>query len=45
MMRLSGPAPTDLAKSARMAAKSGLQMALEMFQTVLPVAGSTKPVR
>jgi len=43
-MRLVAPAPTDLAKSARMASNSGLQMALAMFHTVRPVAGSTKPV-
>ena len=43
-MRLFSPAPTDFAKSASMSSNSALLMALEMFHTVAPVAGSTKPV-
>ena len=39
-----GPAPTDLAKSARTSANISLQTALAMFHTVRPLAGSTKPV-
>ena len=43
-MRFLRPAPADLAKSARMSSKYALQMLLETFHTVWPVAGSTKPV-
>ena len=36
-MRFLLPAPTDLAKSTRIASNISLQMQLEMFQTVRPV--------
>src|SRR5215475_5153562 len=39
-MRLVGPAPTDLAKSARMSSNISLQTALAMFHTVRPLAES-----
>ena len=39
-----GPAPTDLAKSARMASNISLLMLFETFHTVWPVADWTKPV-
>ena len=37
-------ATTDLAKSASTSSKYALEMLLETFHTVEPVAGSTKPV-
>jgi hypothetical protein len=38
------PAPTDLAKLAKMTSNNSLQTALAMSPTVRPVAGSTKPI-
>jgi len=40
---LRGPAPTKLAKSARMSSNISLQTASATFHTVRPLAGSTKP--
>src|SRR6516164_3986708 len=43
-MRFEAPAPTVSAKSARMRSNISLEIAVETFQTVRPVSGSTKPV-
>jgi hypothetical protein len=43
-IRLVKPAPTFLAKSARISSNISLLIAVATFHIVLPLAGSTKPV-